>query len=61
MLSMSLLIADQLSLSYGETQIDANTPFGVLRIRGQRLTLVAMTGGELRIGGQIDGVEWMSC
>ena len=38
-----------------------NTGFGVLRIRGERLTLVAMTGEELRIGGKIDGVEWVSC
>ena len=27
----------------------------------ERLTLVAMTGEELRIGGKIDGVEWVSC
>lgn len=47
-------------LAYSETQIDANTAFGVLRIRGQRLGLVAMTGEELRIGGQIDGVEWVT-
>ena len=25
------------------------------------LTLLAMTGEELRIGGKIDGVEWVSC
>ena len=31
-------------LAYSDTQIDANTGFGVLRIRGERLTLVAMTG-----------------
>ena len=48
-------------LAYSDTRIDANTPFGVLRVRGQRLTLVAMTGEELRIGGKIDGVEWVSC
>ena len=48
-------------LAYSDTQIDANTGFGVLRIRGERLTLVAMTGEELRIGGKIDGVEWVSC
>ena len=48
-------------LAYSDTQIDANTGFGVLRIRGERLTLVAMTGEELRIGGKIDGVEWSSC
>ena len=48
-------------LAYSDTRIDANTPFGVLRVRGQRLTLVAMTGEELRIGGKIDGLEWVSC
>ena len=30
-------------LAYSDTQIDANTGSGVLRIRGERLTLVAMT------------------
>ena len=48
-------------LAYSDTQIDANTGFGVLRIRGERLTLVAMTGEELRIGGKINGVEWVPC
>ena len=48
-------------LAYSDTRIDANTPCGVLRVRGQRLTLLAMTGEELRIGGKIDGVEWVSC
>jgi sporulation protein YqfC len=46
-------------LSYSDTQIDANTPMGVLRIRGERLTLLAMTAGELRIGGKIMAVEWV--
>ena len=46
-------------LAYSEEQIDANTTAGVLRVRGQRLTLLAMTGEELRIGGRIDGVEWV--
>ena len=46
-------------LSYSETQIDANTPAGVLRVRGRKLTLMAMTAEGLRIGGQIDGVEWV--
>ena len=35
------------------------TTAGVLRVRGQRLTLLAMTGEELRIGGRIDAVEWV--
>ena len=47
-------------LSYSEEQIDANTPAGVLRVRGSRLTLLAMTAEELRIGGKIDLVEWVS-
>ncbi len=46
-------------LAYTEEQIDANTPAGVLRVRGERLTLLAMTAGELRIGGRIDSVEWV--
>lgn len=49
-------------LAYTETQIDANTSAGVLRVRGGGLTLMAMTAGELRIGGRIDSVEWVgSC
>ena len=46
-------------LSYSDTQIDANTIAGVLRVRGERLTLMAMTAGELRIGGSIAAVEWV--
>ena len=46
-------------LAYTETQIDANTAAGVLRIRGERLTLLAMTAGEPRIGGRIDSLEWV--
>ena len=49
-------------LAYTEEQIDANTSAGVLRVRGKRLTLMAMTAGELRIGGEIHAVEWVgSC
>ncbi|MBR3640870.1 MAG: YabP/YqfC family sporulation protein [Oscillibacter sp.] len=47
-------------LAYGETQIDVNTPAGVLRVRGEELTLLAMTAGEVRVGGVIRGVEWVS-
>lgn len=47
-------------LAYTETQIDANTSAGVLRVKGERLTLLAMTAGELRIGGRIDSVEWVA-
>lgn len=45
------------------TATPALTPtpgFGVLRVSGQRLTLLAMTGEELRIGGLIDRVEWVT-
>ena len=46
-------------LAYTEQQIDANTTAGVLRIRGERLTLMAMTAEELRVGGRIDALEWV--
>ena len=46
-------------LAYSDTQIDANTNFGVLRVRGARLALMAMTAEEVRIGGEIDDVEWV--
>ena len=46
-------------LAYSETQIDANTVAGVLRVKGNRLTLLAMTAEELRIGGSIAAVEWI--
>jgi len=46
-------------LAYSEEQIDANTTAGVLRIRGQNLTLLAMTAEELRIGGTIAAMEWL--
>lgn len=46
-------------LAYSQEQIDANTPAGVLRVRGAGLSLLALTGEELRIGGRIDGVEWV--
>ena len=46
-------------LSYSEQQIDANTGAGVLRVRGEQLSLLAMTAEELRIGGRILAVEWV--
>ncbi len=46
-------------LSYSEEQVDANTPAGVLRICGAGLTLLAMSAGELRIGGRIDSLTWL--
>ena len=47
-------------LAYSTEQIDANTTAGVLRVRGNQLTLLAMTAEELRIGGRIDAVEWVN-
>ena len=47
-------------LSYSGERIDANTPAGVLRIGGQNLTLLAMSGEELRVGGTILTLEWVS-
>ena len=46
-------------LAFGEELIDVNTGRGVLRIRGEKLTLVAMTAEELRLGGRIAAVEWV--
>ncbi len=46
-------------LAYTEERIDANTSAGVLRVSGEGLTLMAMTAGELRIGGKIASVEWV--
>lgn len=46
-------------LSYSDRVIDVNTPGGILRLRGRGLTLEAMTGEELRVGGRIDGLEWV--
>lgn len=46
-------------LAYSGEQIDVNTPCGVLRVKGENLSLLAMTAGELRIGGSICAVEWV--
>ena len=46
-------------LSYSDRQIDANTSAGILRIKGECLSLQAMTAEELRIGGRICGIEWV--
>ena len=46
-------------LAYTDQQIDANTAGVVLRVKGEQLTLLAITAGELRIGGHIQSVEWM--
>ena len=46
-------------LSYQQDCIDINTPGGVLRITGEQLTLLAMTAGAVRIGGEIRAAEWV--
>lgn len=46
-------------LSYEEQQIDVNTSGGTLRIRGESLTLLAMTAEAIRVGGTITAVEWV--
>ena len=46
-------------LSYSNLCIDVNTPRGILRVEGERLELLAMTGEELRIGGRIRQIGWV--
>ena len=46
-------------LAYSDTMIDVNTTGGILRISGKELSLEAMTGEELRVGGDIRSVEWV--
>lgn len=46
-------------LAYSDTVIDVNTTGGILRISGEQLALQAMTGEELRVGGDIRMVEWV--
>ena len=46
-------------LAYSEEQIDVNTSAGALRVRGEGLSLLAMTAEELRIGGRSAAVEWV--
>lgn len=46
-------------LAYSEEQVDVNTAGGVLRVKGERLSLVAMTAEALRIGGRIASLEWV--
>ena len=43
-------------LAYSEEQIDVNTSAGALRVRGEGLSLLAMTAEELRIGGRVAAV-----
>ena len=46
-------------LAYSEEQIDVNTSAGALRVRGEGLSLLAMTAEELRMGGRSAAVEWV--
>lgn len=46
-------------LAYSQEQIDVNTAGGVLRVKGENLSLLAMTAAEVRIGGRICAVEWV--
>ena len=56
---LTLPTPNRLATTLREEQIDVNTTGGVLRIRGARLALMAMTAEELRIGGEIAAVEWV--
>ena len=56
---LEMMGSRQLYLEYSDEQIDVNTTGGVLRVRGARLALMAMTAEELRIGGDIAAVEWV--
>lgn len=46
-------------LSYSDAVIDINTGTLAVRVRGEGLELLAMTTEELRIGGRIDGVDFL--
>ena len=46
-------------LSYSGEAIDINGDKLLIRIRGQGLELVSMTGDALRIRGEISQVEWV--
>lgn len=46
-------------LSYSAEAIDINGDKLLIRIRGQGLELVSMTGDALRIRGEISQVEWV--
>ena len=45
-------------LSYSGEVIDINGDKLLIRVRGQGLELVSMTGDALRIKGEIQRVEW---
>jgi len=46
-------------LSYSSETIDINGEKLVIRVHGQNLELVSMTGEALRIKGEITQVEWV--
>ena len=46
-------------LSYSGEEIDINGGTLIVRVRGQGLELVSMTGDALRIQGSIQRVEWV--
>ena len=46
-------------LSYSEEEISVNAERFIVRICGEKLELVAMTGDALRIRGRIHRVEWV--
>ena len=46
-------------LAYSDSRIDINTAAGVLCVKGEGLSLLAMTAEELRIGGCLVSVEWV--
>ena len=46
-------------LSYSVEVIDINSDKLMVRVRGQGLELVSMTGDALRIRGEISQVEWV--
>ena len=45
-------------LEYGEEEIDVNGGSVILRVKGEKLRLDSMTGGELLITGEITGLEF---
>ncbi len=54
-----LMNSHQGILSYSTTSIDINGGKLILRIRGEGLELMSMTGCELRVRGKITGLELM--
>ena len=46
-------------LSYSDTEIAVSAGGMILRLRGEHLVLVSMTGDALRVQGEIRGIEWV--